>query len=131
MAITVDTIVLDHDLDWVDEFNWHATVGSSARTIDDGVEVAQSYPLTIGRPMTLQGEANRGWQQRSTVQSLIALAETVGLVFNINFKGTDYSVRFVHEASPAVSFAPVTAIDDPELHSDFWYTGTIKLKIVS
>jgi hypothetical protein len=128
MSITIGGIPLDNDMVWSDQYNWVAAVGSSARTIDEGAEVVQSYSIGGGRPMTLQGDANHGWQTQSTLNALWSLAEQPGVSYTLNYHGAEYTVRFVHEAPPPIAFVPVTHVTQPD--SGFWYTGTIKLKII-
>ena len=128
MSITIGGVLLDKDMFWTDEYNWNETVGASGRTLEYGAEVVQSYQVSGGRPITLQGDANHGWQLKSTVDLLLNLSNQPAQTYTLDYHTHIYTVRFVHEEPPAVAFAPVTVVTDPA--DDFWYTGTIKLKVV-
>jgi hypothetical protein len=121
-------ITLDHDLIWVDEFQDTLTAGVASRAID-GHLVVQLHSLQGGRMMTLSGDTGSGWQKRSTVIALQVLAEEPtqqivvempdGRVFNTNLRA---------EENPAMTFTPVTLASAPD--GDFWYYGTINLRIL-
>lgn len=129
MSIVIDGITLDHDLDWSDEFKWVPSTGDAARTLN-GEYVAQAFPLIMGRPMTLTGDANHGWQKRSTVDSLRALVSTrLYDSFVVVYNSRSFVCAFRHNESPAVDFVPVVYNTNPD--NNFWYTGSIKLVILA
>jgi hypothetical protein len=122
-------VTLDHDLTWDDEFDFTKGAGVAERTIF-GTMVSQSFPLKGGQNMTLTGDQNHGWQKRSTVTALMALANTVGSTYAVTMPDNRvYTVEFRHEEAPSVSFKPIVRVSDPT--SDFWYYGEIKLRIVA
>lgn len=96
--ITLDTISLPKDLEWVDEFNWdkvqQTTVygATGSLFIQEGVKQA-------GRPITLVGKEDMGWITRETAVLLLAKKNTASLemslvlsdnrTFNVMFRQAD------------------------------------------
>jgi hypothetical protein len=127
--MTIGGITLDHDLEWEEELDQPVSAGAADRTIY-GTLTTQAFPLYGGRLMTLVGDTNRGWQARDTVQALQALAANYpGMIHTANLNNTTYSVVFRNEDQPVVSFKKITPATEPD--ADFWYYGSIKLRIVA
>lgn len=124
----IDGITLDHDLYWEDEYQWQPLVTVAERCIDGGL-VAQSRPQYFGRPITLGGDQNYGWQKKSTVNLLLASHSQLGRSFSVTINGVSFTVRWRTEDAPACEFNPVTRAYEPS--ADFWYYGTIKLITIS
>jgi len=129
MSMTIGGIALDHDLDWADEFSQPLSAGSFNRTIW-GKAITQSFPISGGRQLTLAGNERYGWQKRSTVLALKALASTSpGTIHTVVLpNGSTVYAQFRHEEQPTVEFQKVTFATEPD--SDFWYYGTVKMRIV-
>lgn len=107
MAILLDGIALNPNLQWSDEFDWspveqgteHSLTG--ALIVDEGVKAA-------GQPVTLQSGADFGEVSLSTLQALQALL-TAGRVMSLNFHGRLMDVMWRHsdkaiEAKPVMEF---------------------------
>jgi len=120
----IDGITLDHDLYWEDEYQWQPVVTQADRCIDGGL-VVQSRPQSAGRPLTLSGDNNRGWQKKSTVDLLKLSAVMINREFSVTINGVDFTVRWRTEDSPACEFEIITPAYEPS--ADFWYYGTVKL----
>ena len=80
--------------------------------------------------MTLEGTANSGWQSRNTVQALLALAANPTEAFYVTLPDSrTFLVMFRNEEPPAATFQQITPASAPGV--DFWYYGTIKLRIMT
>lgn len=124
----IGDVTLDNDLIWADEFKFTLGAGVAERTIYGGM-IVQTYSKIGGRPMTLEGSADRGWQSRSTVLALQALAEFPGMVYTVELPDLrTFQVMFRNEEEPVLEFDQVTPASAPG--GDFWYYGTVKLRIV-
>jgi len=88
-----------------------------------------------GRPITLTSEAGFGYQQKSTIDSLKALAAEPLATYTLTItphSGSAYTatVRFRNEVSGgAVQFSPAMVWDGIPT-STFWYSGTVYLMVV-
>lgn len=126
----IGSIELDNDLVWEDEFKFTQGTGVAENTIY-GSLVVQTFRVSGYRPLTLSGSNNSGWQSRATVLALQALAsdnpsaEHAVLLPN----GTTVTAMFRHEEAPVVEFQPIALATEPA--ADFWYYGTIKMRIVA
>lgn len=135
VAIRIGEVFLDNLMDWTDEFKYVDTTVVADRVLD-GSLFAQKFFNVAGRPITLSGSTNRGWQKRQTVALLHSMASIEGFQsFKVQFLGPlvglnytvlrEFNCRFRQEDAPAVEFDPVTPVDNPDPY--FWYQGTIKL----
>lgn len=125
----IGSVTLNKDMYWVDEFQHTQTAGTAERTIYGGL-VTQNFKTYQGRPLTLQGTQASGWQSRATVQALIALTEDPLAVYEVELPdGSKMNAMFRHEDQPVVSFEQITPASAPG--SDFWYYGTVKMRIVT
>jgi hypothetical protein len=75
--ITLDSIQLPDDLEWVDEFSW-SYVKNTYKTTIGGTIIVEERQLINGRPITLSGTDRYGVATRSVVESLYAKANTIG-----------------------------------------------------
>lgn len=118
------TVILPDALNWVDEYTWspveqtktYTTTG--ALLIEEGVKQA-------GRPITLEGDADRTWCTRALVDQLHAWAHTPGIVLTLTLRGTPHQVTFDHEKG-ALQGLPVLFYADAAIASDDWYVPTLK-----
>ena len=134
MSTILGSVTLDHDLDWIDEFAGSPVAGTGDHTIEGGY-VTQRFSLKQGsnkpgRPITLAGANDHGWQQRSTVLALEALAEEENGQFQLTINAGEteertFQVKFNHASPPAFKFDPVTWVSNPS--PGFWYFGILKL----
>ena len=125
----IDGITLDHDLVWSDEYNFTQGVGLAERTLYGNL-IVQTGRITGGRPLTLVGDATHGWQKRSTVIALQALVNSnPGGTFEVEMPDlTTKMAMFRNEEPPVMEFTPITVATAPG--NDFWYYGTIKMRIL-
>lgn len=122
-------ITLDNDLVWSDEFNFTQGVGLAERTLYGNL-IVQTGRITGGRPLTLVGNENHGWQKRSTVIALQALVNAnPGSSFIVVLPdSSEVLAMFRNEEPPVIEFSPVTVATAPT--TDFWYYGTLKMRII-
>lgn len=121
-------VTLDNDLIWTDEFQFTSTAGTANRTID-GHMIVQVATTTGGQPMTLTGGADFGWQKRSTVLALQVLADWPEDTIEVTLPdGRVFQTQLRVEEQPCIAFTPVTTASAPG--ADFWYYGTVNLRIV-
>jgi len=139
VSIKIGEVTLNHLMWWDDEFKYVGRTVVADRTIAGNI-VTQTYDKLGGRPITLMGDANHGWQSRVTVELLQEMASQGLDTFKVQFLAEptpdlpnppipviikEYTCRFRTEEEPSVEFSPVTPVDNPG--DSFWYTGTIKL----
>jgi hypothetical protein len=127
--MNIGGVTLDNDLTWTDEFKYTEATGTATETIYGNL-VVQTMPRTNALPLTLSGDANSGWQKRSTVQALVALAKSGASTIHVVQLADNRTVyaMFRNEEGPTVEFTPITRAVAPG--ADFWYYGTVKMRIV-
>ena len=97
-ATVIGGVTLDNEMRWLEEEKDTRIAGSAYTTLGGGRQ-AQSMRLSdSGRPITLQGTARDGWQYKSTIDSLRALALVPGNTFSVSLWGQTYTCRFRSEA---------------------------------
>jgi hypothetical protein len=127
-SITLDTITLDGDLVWVDEFQWGSIERSSEYSLTGAVIVSEAVKLA-GRPITLEAKSEfRGpiWMSRTTVEDLYAKAATPNLEMTLTLSDNrEFTVMFRDEGITAEAVYHVMAHEgtDP-------YYFTLKLMTV-
>ena len=131
--ITIGGITLDKDMTWEDEFTWSPLQVKSEYSITGHV-VVQAWKRRTFRPLTLKGDQNHGWQQKTTVQALYALAHAAGddlgpVAHTVEVQGQTFQAIFDNSEGAPVDFTPVTW--EPDTPTDFWYTGTIRMRILT
>lgn len=128
MIVSIGSVTLDNELVWVDEFDFAPVIASAERTVG-GRLVIQERSLQGARPITLQGDEDRGWQKRSTIEALKNMAGITGATYTLIYGTFTTIVRFRHEEGNPVQFAPVKDyLPDPG--TDEWYYGKILLQEV-
>lgn len=127
MAITLATVSLPADLQWVDEFTWTPVEMNRTYTLT-GALVVEQATRQAGRPITLVGGQDRGWVARSVVEALYALAQapSEGLALELA-DGREFTVVFRHDETP-LDAQPVTGCFPP-LAADP-YAVTLRLAAV-
>lgn len=127
MSITLsrngETLQLDSDLQWIDEFSWSR------------VQQAREYSLTgallldegekqSGQPITLQpSDESSAWMSRGLARQLKAWSEEAERVFTLSINGQSFDVAFrVDEDQPGVTATPVVFFSDPDDGDDFAVT---------
>ena len=102
--IALGAVTLPPYLLWQDELSW-AKVEQGAEYLLSGSLEIQTGVKLAGRPITLVGEQNRGWIERSTLLALLALTETPQ-VLTLDYHGREFQVRF-RFGDGAVSATPI------------------------
>lgn len=99
----LDSVELDDQFEWVDEFDWDAIAQVQERSVT-GVLLVQEGQKVHGRPITLQ--SNGGvWTPLSVVRQLEVLRDQLGRVMPLVLPdGREYSVIF-----DRTNGAPLTA----------------------
>lgn len=123
------TVALSSDLQWTDEFDWHAVEQQVQRSLT-GALLVDTRAKVLGRPITLtSSDARSGWMSRATIAQLYAWAGTPGQVMTLLLRGATYTVMFRHESPPAFSAVPVVDFSDPDATD--WYRATLKLMVTA
>lgn len=112
---------------WADEFDWSGVVSEAAPAIN-GTFIVQEAALSGGRPITLQGDASRGWLPRSTLLALRALAAVPEASYTLTYGGTPYTVRWRHEDAPVIVATPVIDYETADGGDDY---HSITLKFIT
>lgn len=126
MTISLDAITLPEDLIWVDEYAY-TPVKQTINTAVDGSLVIEAAAALAGRPMTLQGEDNAAWIDRSTLEALRAKQYQAALVMTLTLNGASFSVLFMQP--DGIAARPVIDYNNPEAAD--WYTVTLKFIEIS
>ncbi|WP_234197137.1 hypothetical protein [Pseudacidovorax sp. NFM-22] len=114
-----DTVELDADLRWTDEFDWSPVIESRDRSLT-GALLVDSSELIAGRPITLAPfDADSGWMTRGQALALRQwAAEAPDAAMTLTWNGAAYAVRFRHPSAegeqPAVGAEPVVFYADPQ-----------------
>lgn len=119
--ITLDAITLPADLIWVDEYA-HTPVKQTVSTAVDGSLVIEADTLRTGRPITLQGDDNAAWIERSTLEALRAKQYQAALQMTLTVNGYAFNVLFTQPGG--ITAKPVIDYNNPD-NAD-WYTVTLK-----
>jgi len=124
-------LVFPKDLEWTDEFTW-SPIQQTVSTSLSGALIIQESTQLKGRPITLQGQDNMAWIQRSIGDSLLALKMIPGLIMNLSFclyNGVgfgaalhNYNVMFRHYEPPVVDLITLKRFD--QFEPDNWMKVT-------
>ena len=128
MAITLDSLILDPEGRWTDEFEWAGIKARTVRTLRGKFIVSETIlPSEKGRPLTLTGEDN--WLSRNDLETLYSWAQVLDKHMSLSLNdGRVYTVRFRHWEPPVVT---ATMVNDTAFHStETQYKITLKLAIV-
>lgn len=121
---TLETIELP-GLVWADEFDWSGVVCEAAAGVNGNL-IEQEAALSGGRPVTLQGDAETGWLQRSDLLALQALSGVPYATYTLNYNGADYTVRWRHEDAPVIAATPIVGRENAAA-GDYYHNITLKL----
>lgn len=102
---------LPPDALWADEFAWQQ-VEQAAQYTTTGALVLDAWAKQAGRPITLRGDVDYAWCQRSTLITLNAWAAAAGQQFTLLLRGVLRAVVFDHAAG-AIDASPVIPYSDP------------------
>ncbi len=130
MTTTLGGVSFDSDMFWEDEFNDNRVSASVTKTIGGGAVVQEFAKAEKGRFITLSSQASHGTQYKSTISSLIALAQVANATYTLVIGAVTKTVRFRNEIDGgAVQFQPFTEIDG-EVAVTIPYKGTLYLMVV-
>lgn len=119
------TVTLPDALNWVDEYSWSPVVQAKTYTTT-GALLIEEATRQAGRPITLEGEADRTWCTRALVEQLRAWAASPGTVLSLTLRGVPRAVAFDHERG-ALQGLPVQFFADGAIASDDYYVPTLRL----
>ena len=126
LAYDGDTLPLDVDLYWIDEFKYSPV----AQQVDDGLTGALIIQVDgdadrPGRPITLQPEDDfSAWMIREDLETLNAWGKVPGAEMVLTLRGVARPVMFRHQEPPAIDAKPVVHYNDA-IPTDF-YLVTLK-----
>ena len=118
---------LPQDLIWSDELTWSAVAQSKERGIW-GTLIVDAMARNGGQPITLTGEGNSAWIERSTLLTLKAWALIPGQRFTLELRGQTFTVIFDHgteEETRAMAMSAVVDYCDPEA-TDYYCSLTLR-----
>lgn len=127
MSITLAGLTLPDDCVWANEFDFVPIAASVGRTAS-GRRMVRETALSAGRPIDLGGES--AWISRAGLQSLHALAETVGWSGTLTLHdGRVFGVRFRTQEEKPVEAVLVTDYADPDDATSYQLTA-VRLETV-
>lgn len=120
MAHDLDGVSIPAGLVWIDEFDWADAVHEFTHGITGALLVDAGQRLA-GRPITLQGEDDSGWIERSVLASIQAKAGAAGVTYTFTHDdGRSFSVLIME-----ISASPAVRVEDPP--ADWPYIATIRM----
>ena len=130
----IETIELDPDLQWRDEFDWTPVQQSSERSLT-GALIIYAGVKSKGRPITLTNpDDNAAWMLRSIIDQLVSWEALPSAIFTLNFHGREFNVAFNREGGNPIAASPITFVRDPNEAEDTfgcWYLCTFRFFEVS
>ena len=127
MTTTIGPVTLDNDMIHRDEYAFNPILASAQRTVGGGVYVQEFAAQTAGRMITLEATQTQGWQLKTTVDALHALAATPGATYTLTIGSENYTVRFANELeSGPIQMQPVHDLAGT-VPDTIYYIGTINL----
>lgn len=111
MANNLDGLALP-DLHLSGEFS-RASVTAVSATARDGSAVVWEGPLS-GRPLDLVGAVDGPWVDRSWLIILRAMADVPGAVYDLEWAGVTYRVRFRNEDGAIEAVPVLDGLSDPD-----------------
>ncbi len=123
----LDSLELDDQFEWVDEFDWSVVEQESERSLGGQLLVQGGHKI-YGRPITLA--SNGGvWTTLETVRALEVLRDQFGRIMPLTLPdGREFSVIFNHEAGAPLQCVPIERKVNPSL--DALYEITVRLLTV-
>ncbi len=126
--MTLDNIELPDDLLWVNEFDWNPVEQNIERSLS-GALLVQEQGKQKGRPITLSGSNDAGWVSRSTVVSLLAMAQTANKVMQLSLPGQrQFNVIFDRDNGSPIEAQQIIPFAYPQ--QNYLYSLTLRLMTV-
>ena len=136
MSVQIGSVPLDEDMVWLDEYIWSLAHAEVTPTLGGGLVWQEFTATEKGRPITLATESGYGYQLKSTVEALKALAQVVGATYSLTIiqpggaASITKTVRFRHELDGGpIQFTPAPWREG-YVPSTAWYKGQIFLMVV-
>lgn len=124
----LDSIELDDQLNWVDEFGWDAVVQEQQRSITGALLVQEGVKL-YGRAITLRSD-DGAWTPLSVVRQLEVLRDQPLRVMRLQLAdGREFSVMFNRQDGPPLEAYPLFREVSPGPDTD--YLVTLRLMTVA
>lgn len=95
----LNTITIPDDLVWRDEWNWTPYAEQATQSLNGSLIVERSPQATGGRPITLEGDDDRAWVERTTLDSLRALLSETTMTLDL-WDGRSFTVGWRHGDGP-------------------------------
>lgn len=124
----LDSLELDDQFEWVDEFEWDAVAREQERSVSGALLIQEGVKLH-GRPITLK--ANGGvWTTLSVVRSLEVLRDIPNKVMGLTLPdGRAFSVVFNRVDGAPLEVTPLERLVDPD--DDHLYDVNLRLITVA
>ena len=136
MSTTIGTVTIDQDMYFSDLLKRSKVNASVSPTLGGGVVVQEYTKLDVGRFITLSTKDGMGYQQKSTLDNLQALADVAGATYTftiVPYAGANYvkTVRFRNELDGgAIQMEPASLALEGIPRDTVWYEGSIFLMVV-
>lgn len=120
----LDSVELDDQFEWVDEFEWDAVAQEQERSVSGALLIQEGVKL-YGRPITLK--SNGGvWTPLSVVRSLEVLRDIPNKVMALTLPdGRAFSVIFNRADGAALEAVPIERLVNPG--DDHFYDVNLRL----
>lgn len=106
------TLFLDPDLWWSDEFTWSPVAQAESFSIEGSLLIDAQEKLS-GRPITLQPiDDDSAWMSGAVLSQLQAWAAVPGLQLVLSLRGTNFNVIFRRSDGPAIDARPRVFVSD-------------------
>ncbi len=125
--IQLGSLVLPDDLLWEDEFGQTPVLATKEMSIN-GNPVYFEQISGEGKNIDLVATEESGWLTRTQVETLASMAAQAGQIWQLEYEGRQFTVRFRHEDAPVLEMIPIIPRPNAEI-TDYYY-GRIKLKEV-
>jgi hypothetical protein len=135
MTTTLGGVTFDNDMVWIDEYLYKKVDATHTPTIGGGVNVQEYQKTEIGRYITLETVDGQGYQTKSTVDSIKALADDAAETYTLSIVHNSLSISKTVVFRNDIDGGPVQmemqAPMDGLQQSGYWYGGVISLMVIS
>lgn len=108
MAIRLDTVDLNPNLIWVEQYRSQSVRQTGIRTLD-GVYYSSASKVSGGMNITLEATEEQGWRNMyysTVIVPLMELAAVPDAIYTLLLGNNTYRVKFRHEDAPSVDLTP-------------------------
>lgn len=140
MTTAIGTVTLSNDMVWEDEYAWTPVIAEAKQTVGGGIAYQEILRTSErGRNITLATENGQGFQRKTVVDALKAIAnvvpasdgpKTYTLTITHNSLTMSKTIRFRNDIGEegAVQFEQANMMDGLQ-KSTHWYKGKIYLQV--